>query len=73
MALEAQFLCRDGLCQNITRIMSCDYTEVGPQYDCTDKRNCIMLTGLFQCRAGLCTQVTMVTAKSPSKHFNQAL
>ena len=57
VALEEQFLCRDGLCQNISRIMSCDYTEVGAEYDCTDKRNCIMLTGLFQCRAGICTQV----------------
>ena len=28
VALEEQFLCKDGLCQNISRIMTCDYTEV---------------------------------------------
>ena len=48
VALEEQFLCRDGLCQNISRIMSCDHTEVGAEYDWTDKRNCILLTSLSQ-------------------------
>lgn len=57
IALESQFLCNNGLCQNVSRIMSCQYWEVGPTYDCTDKRNCIMLTGLFHCRNGQCTEV----------------
>ena len=57
IALEDQFLCSNGLCQNVSRIMTCSYNEVGESYDCTDKRNCIMLTGLFQCTAGLCTEV----------------
>ena len=32
--------------------------KVGETFDCTDKRNCIMLTGLFQCRRGQCTEVS---------------
>ena len=27
----------------------------GPEHDCEDKRNCIMLQGLYECTAGLCT------------------
>ena len=31
--------------------------QVGETLDCTDKRNCIMLTGLYQCTRGQCTEV----------------
>ena len=47
---------QDGLCQNLSRTMTCTYSSVGEAFDCTDKRNCIKLTGLFQCSDGLCTQ-----------------
>ena len=55
--LEGQFLCRDGLCHNMTRVMDCTYTMTGSQHDCTDKRNCITLEGMHQCRRGRCTMV----------------
>ena len=72
--MEAQFLCDNGLCHNVSRVMSCQYSQVrrvmtmsdvraeyhlqvGETYDCTDKRNCIMLTGLYQCSRGQCTEV----------------
>ena len=34
-----------------------DGDQVGETLDCTDKRNCIMLTGLYQCTRGQCTEV----------------
>ena len=34
------------------------YLQLGDTADCTDKRNCIMLSGLYQCKAGACTSVT---------------
>ena len=34
------------------------YLQLGDTADCTDKRNCIMLSGLYQCKAGSCTSVT---------------
>ena len=55
--LEHQYLCHNGLCQNLSRVMECHYTQTGDKFDCTDKRNCITITGLFNCEAGECTQV----------------
>ena len=55
--LEDQYLCDNGLCQNLSRVMECHYAQTGDTFDCTDKRNCITITGLFHCNAGLCTQV----------------
>ena len=55
--LEHQYLCNNGLCQNISRVMECHFTETGESFDCTDKRNCITITGLYDCMAGVCTQV----------------
>ena len=55
--LEHQYLCSNGLCQNMSRVMECEYTETGDSFDCTDKRNCITITGLFECNGGVCTQV----------------
>ena len=55
--LEHQYLCHNGLCQNVSRVMECHYTQTGDKFDCTDKRNCITITGLFDCTAGVCTQV----------------
>ena len=31
VALEDQFLCRDGLCQNLTRTYTCSYSRLGAQ------------------------------------------
>ena len=47
--------------------MSDDHVDdqVGETYDCTDKRNCIMLTGLFQCRRGQCTEVSAEETNLP--------
>ncbi len=55
--LNHLFLCEDGLCQNITDVFSCSYERAKPPLDCTDKRNCITLQGLYDCRKGMCSQV----------------
>ena len=55
--LNSQYLCTNGLCQNVSRVMECDYQYTADTYDCTDKRNCITITGLFDCKEGVCLQV----------------
>ncbi len=37
------------------------HLQVGETYDCTDKRNCIMLTGLYQCTRGQCMEVRQIS------------
>ena len=33
--MEDQFLCDNGLCQNVSRVMDCQYTQVSNMYTCT--------------------------------------
>ena len=55
--LEHLFLCEDGLCENITSVFDCAYDKVQTPLDCTDKRNCITLDGLYDCKKGQCSKV----------------
>ena len=46
--------CDNGLCQNITSVYSCQFNSTANEtYDCTDRRNCISITGLFYCQVRL--------------------
>ena len=46
--------CDNGLCQNITSVYSCQFNSTANEtYDCTDRRNCISITGLFYCQVSL--------------------
>ena len=35
--MEDQFLCDNGLCQNVSRVMDCQYTQVSSMYTCTPR------------------------------------
>ena len=61
--LDETFQCENGLCQNITSMYDCAFDDrnvaaaADETYDCTDKRNCITLQGLFHCRRGRCAKI----------------
>lgn len=68
--LNHLFLCKDGLCQNITSAFDCKYDKfetsseqmnVNDEHcvrcDCKEKRNCITLNGLYDCKNGVCSKV----------------
>ena len=63
MNLNNLFLCEKGLCQNITSVFDCKYKnaripdEKEKNGNCTAKRNCIELEGLYDCKDGMCSQV----------------
>ena len=68
--LNHLFLCKDGLCQNITSAFDCKYEQFESsteqtnkedcvRCDCNEKRNCITLNGLYDCKSGFCSKVSM--------------
>ena len=55
--LNHLFLCENGLCQNITSVFECHYSQSQKPVNCKDKRNCITLDGLYDCHDGYCAKV----------------
>ena len=73
--LNHLFLCKDGLCQNITSAFDCKYEQFESsteqtnkedcvRCDCNEKRNCITLNGLYDCKSGFCSKVSMYILSS---------
>ena len=70
--LDHLFLCKNGLCQNITSVFDCQYNRVqSPPLNCKDKRNCITLEGLYDCKNGMCSKVSDYYIDSKNKPINQ--
>ena len=43
--------CDNGLCKNITSVYKCEFElTLNESFDCTNRKNCIELTGLFNCQ-----------------------
>ncbi len=43
--------------QNISSVYDCSYEKSERSLDCTDKRNCIEMNGLYDCINGQCSRV----------------